>query len=244
MLFFLLNCIFYRLQRGRLLRVFADASRSCSSSAATTKLFIDGRVVESQTSRWIDLHNPATNEVVTRVPITTQDEMEQAVVAAKKAYSSWKNTSVLTRQQLMLKLQALIRRDMKKIATNITEEQGKTLADAEGDVLRGLQVVEHACAAGTLLQGETMANVAKDMDTVSHRVPLGVTAGICPFNFPAMIPLWMFPMALIAGNTSIIKPSERDPGNLFNLPQNNFQKLFKTSLQLSSETFLMWPPQN
>lgn len=89
------------------------------------------------------------------------------------------------------------------------------MADAEGDVLRGLQVVEHACSAGSLLQGETMANVAKDMDTVSHRIPLGVTAGICPFNFPAMIPLWMFPMALIAGNTSIIKPSERDPGMLY-----------------------------
>lgn len=112
----------------------------------------------------------------------------------------------------MLRLQALIRRDMKKLAANITEEQGKTLADAEGDVLRGLQVVEHACSAGTLLQGETMANVAKDMDTHSHRIPLGVTAGICPFNFPAMIPLWMFPMAVIAGNSSIIKPSERDPG--------------------------------
>lgn len=112
----------------------------------------------------------------------------------------------------MLKYQALIRRDIKKIAANITEEQGKTLADAEGDVMRGLQVVEHCCSAGSLMQGETMPGVAKDMDTLSYRLPLGVTAGIAPFNFPAMIPLWMFPMALIAGNTSIIKPSEKDPG--------------------------------
>lgn len=192
--------------------MLAVLNRQYASSPATTKLFIDGKTRESQTSKWIDLFNPATNELVTRVPQSTQDEMLQAVASSKEAYKSWKQTSVLTRQQVMLKYQALIRRDLKKIAANITEEQGKTLSDAEGDVIRGLQVVEHACSAGTLMQGETMPGVAKDMDTISYRLPLGVTAGIAPFNFPAMIPLWMFPMALIAGNTSIIKPSEKDPG--------------------------------
>lgn len=187
-------------------------SRQYSAAAGTTKLFIDGKARESQTKQWIDLYNPATNELVTKVPISTQDDMESAVASSKEAFKSWKQTSVLTRQQLMLKYQALIRRDIKKIAANITEEQGKTLADAEGDVMRGLQVVEHCCSAGSLMQGETMPGVAKDMDTLSYRLPLGVTAGIAPFNFPAMIPLWMFPMALIAGNTSIIKPSEKDPG--------------------------------
>lgn len=107
--------------------------------APTTKLFIDGKFQESQTTQWIDLHNPATNEVVTKVPQSTKQEMEAAVSAAKKAYDSWRHSTVLTRVQLMLKLQALIRRDIKKLAANITLEQGKTLTDAEGDVIRGLR---------------------------------------------------------------------------------------------------------
>lgn len=186
--------------------------RNYSNVAPTTKLFIDGQFVESKSSEWVDLLDPATNNLVTKVPVCTKEEMETAVQSAKNAFDSWKNTSVLTRQQLMLKLQAVIRRDLKKIAANITLENGKTLPDAEGDVMRGLQVVEHSCAAGTLLMGESMHNISKDMDIVSYKLPLGVTAGICPFNFPAMIPLWMFPLALIAGNTMVIKPSERDPG--------------------------------
>jgi malonate-semialdehyde dehydrogenase (acetylating)/methylmalonate-semialdehyde dehydrogenase len=186
--------------------------RHYSNVAPTTKLFIDGKFVDSQTTNWVDLHDPATNNLVTKVPQSTQAEMEAAVESSKKAYETWRQTSVLTRQQLMLKLQHVIRRDLKKLAANITLEQGKTLVDAEGDVIRGLQVVEHSCAAGSLLQGESLQNISKDMDIVSYKVPIGVTAGICPFNFPAMIPLWMFPLALIAGNTMVVKPSERDPG--------------------------------
>lgn len=186
--------------------------RQYSNVAPTTKLFIDGQFVESKATEWVDLHDPATNNLVTKVPQSTPEEMQAAVQSSQNAYESWKNTSVLTRQQLMLKLQAVIRRDMKKIAANITLEQGKTLADADGDVLRGVQVVEHACAAGTLLQGESLQSISKDMDITSYKVPIGVTAGICPFNFPAMVPLWMFPLALIAGNTMVLKPSERDPG--------------------------------
>jgi len=182
------------------------------ASVDTTKLFINGKFVESSTTDWIDLHNPATNEVVTRVPKATQGEMQAAVDAAKEAFKTWSRTSVLTRQQIMFNFQHIIKKNMKSLAANITREQGKTLADAEGDVLRGLQVVEHCCSITSLQQGETASEVAKDMDTVSFRIPLGVTAGITPFNFPAMIPLWMFPMAAVCGNTSIIKPSERDPG--------------------------------
>ncbi|XP_018565261.1 probable methylmalonate-semialdehyde dehydrogenase [acylating], mitochondrial [Anoplophora glabripennis] len=192
-----------------LLNVF---KRSYSNVAPTTKLFIDGQFVDSKATEWVDLYDPATNNLVTKVPLTTNSEMESALESSKNAFRTWSTTSVLTRQQIMLKLQAVIRRDMKKIAENITLEQGKTLADAEGDVLRGLQVVEHSCAAGTLLQGESLQNISKDMDIVSYKLPLGVTGGICPFNFPAMIPLWMFPLSLIAGNTMILKPSERDPG--------------------------------
>jgi len=186
--------------------------RRYMSSPATTKLFINGQFLESKTSKWIDLHNPATNEVVTRVPEATQDEMEAAVSAAEAAFPAWSETSILARQQVMFKLQQLIKENMSELAKSITLEQGKTLPDAEGDVIRGLQVVEHACSITSLQMGETMQSVTKDMDTYSYRVPLGVCAGITPFNFPAMIPLWMFPVALVCGNTYVIKPSERDPG--------------------------------
>ncbi|KAG1657000.1 putative methylmalonate-semialdehyde dehydrogenase [acylating], mitochondrial [Nymphon striatum] len=184
----------------------------CYSSAPTTKMFINGQFVESKTTEWIDVHNPATNEVVTRVPKCTQDEMESAVTAAKTAYESWSDMSILSRQQIMFKYQHLIKQNMKRLAESITLEQGKTLADAEGDVLRGLQVVEHACSITSLQLGETLPSISRDMDTHTYRVPLGVCAGITPFNFPAMIPLWMFPIATVCGNTYVIKPSERDPG--------------------------------
>ncbi|KAH7698786.1 methylmalonate-semialdehyde dehydrogenase, partial [Aphelenchoides avenae] len=198
-------------------RISVVSQRSLSVSqhalaTATVKNWIDGRAVDSKTSKWIELTNPATNEVIAQVPHTTPEELKQAVDSCQNALESWKKSSLLTRQQCMFKLQALIRRDLKKLAENITQEQGKTLPDAEGDVIRGLQVVEHACSVTSLLLGEHLPNVAKDMDTYSLRLPLGVTGGICPFNFPAMIPLWMFPMALVAGNTMLLKPSEQDPG--------------------------------
>lgn len=182
------------------------------STVPNTKLFINGKFVDSKTTDWIDLHNPATNEVVTRIPKSTQAEMQEAVAVAKEAFKTWSQTSVLTRQQLMFKYQDIIRKNMKELAKSITTEQGKTLIDAEGDVLRGLQVVEHCCSVTSLQLGETLPNISKDLDTYSYRLPLGVTAGITPFNFPAMIPLWMFPVAIACGNTSVIKPSERDPG--------------------------------
>ncbi|XP_067939225.1 probable methylmalonate-semialdehyde/malonate-semialdehyde dehydrogenase [acylating], mitochondrial [Watersipora subatra] len=181
-------------------------------TVTTTKLFLDGKFVESKTNEWVDLHNPATNEVITKVPVATQAEMEAAVSSCAKAFESWSQTTVLTRQQILFKFADLVRKNLKDIAANITQEQGKTLVDAEGDVMRGLQVLEHACSITSLCLGETLANVAKDMDIHSYREPLGVTAGITPFNFPAMIPLWMFPMAAACGNTMVVKPSERDPG--------------------------------
>lgn len=188
-------------------------SRSYSAAAApTTKLFINGKFVESKTNDWIDVHNPATNEVVTRVPKATQEEMLSAVDAAKEAFHPWSRASILTRQQVMFKYQQFIRENIHELAKIITLEQGKTLVDAEGDVLRGLQVVEHCCSITSLQLGETMPGISRDMDTHSYRIPLGVCSGIAPFNFPAMIPLWMFPVALVCGNTYVFKPSERVPG--------------------------------
>lgn len=145
------------------------------------------------------------------VPEATPEELKYAADSAAEAFKSWKKTSILHRQRKMLDLQLLIRDNMDRIAHSITLEQGKTLADARGDVLRGLQVVESACAIPHLLMGDTL-EVATDMDTYTIREPLGVVAGITPFNFPAMIPLWMFPLANVIGNTCIIKPSEKDPG--------------------------------
>lgn len=173
---------------------------------------IGGRFVDSESSDLVDVKNPATQEVVSQIPLTTNEEFKSAVSAAKTAFPSWKNTPITTRQRVMLKYQALIRNNMDKLAQNVTTEQGKTLKDAQGDVFRGLEVVEHACGMATLQMGEYVSNVSSGIDTYSIREPLGVCAGICPFNFPAMIPLWMFPIAVTCGNTFILKPSEKDPG--------------------------------
>lgn len=176
-----------------------------------TPWFIDNKFVASSTTQYIDLHDPATNSLVTRVPQNTDEELTAAVDSAAKAFESWKNTSVLARQAIMFKFVALIRENWDRLAASITLEQGKTFADAKGDVLRGLQVAEAACGAPELLKGELL-EVAKDMETRTYREPLGVVAAICPFNFPAMIPLWCIPIATVTGNTLILKPSERDPG--------------------------------
>jgi malonate-semialdehyde dehydrogenase (acetylating)/methylmalonate-semialdehyde dehydrogenase len=179
---------------------------------ATTPLFINNHLVESRTSHWLDVRNPATQELVSKVPFATHEEMKAAVSAADQAFKSWRKTSLMTRQRMMLNFQALIREHMDDIAKLITIQHGKTLQDARGDVLRGLQVVEHACSITSLYLGETIADIATDMDTYSYREPLGVCAGVTPFNFPAMMPLWMFPMAIVCGNTFILKPSEQVPG--------------------------------
>lgn len=173
--------------------------------------FLNNEFVDSATSQWIDLKDPATNRLVTRVPQSTSEEMKAAVDSAEKAFQSWKRTSIMSRQQVIFRLTALIRENMDRLAANIVLEQGKTFADAKGDVLRGLQVVETACGITTQMPGEVL-EVAKDMETRSYREPLGVVAAICPFNFPAMIPLWSIPIAAVTGNTIVLKPSERDPG--------------------------------
>mmetsp|Transcript_18115 Transcript_18115/g.22012 ORF Transcript_18115/g.22012 Transcript_18115/m.22012 type:complete len:527 (-) Transcript_18115:1860-3440(-) len=188
------------------------AFRSFSTNPPTVKNFINGEFVESSTDKWIELTNPATNEVIGLVPETTQEEMQQAAESAKKAQKEWAEVSTQNRVRVMLDYQKLIRDNIETLAENITYEQGKTLADARGDVIRGLEVVEQCASIASLMQGETAENVSKDMDTYSYRKPLGVCAGIAPFNFPAMIPLWMFPVAVTCGNSMIMKPSEKNPG--------------------------------
>jgi malonate-semialdehyde dehydrogenase (acetylating)/methylmalonate-semialdehyde dehydrogenase len=181
------------------------------AEAPTVKLLLDGKFIDSKSSEWHDVVNPATQEVLAQVPFATDEEINAAVASAKAAYKTWKNTPIAARARVMLKLQALVREHMTRIAHTLSAEQGKTLADAEGDVFRGLEVVEHACSIGSLQLGEFAENVAGGVDTYTLRQPIGVCAGITPFNFPAMIPLWMFPMAIVCGNTFVLKPSEQDP---------------------------------
>jgi len=197
----------------------APSSSFLRRFSAKTKLFINGEFVDSKSDSWLDVPNPATQEVVTRVPMTTKSEMNAAVDAAAAAFKSWRNTPVTSRQRVMFNLQHLIRRDQEKIAECVVLENGKTLADARGDVFRGLEVVETATNVAPAMMGETVESLAANVDTYSYRQPLGVCAGICPFNFPAMIPLWMFPIALATGNTYVLKPSERTPGAAMMLAQ-------------------------
>ncbi len=180
-------------------------------SPPVVPMLINGEFVQSKATQFFDVTNPATGEVIAKVPQCTQEEMKAAAANSHEAFKSWREVSVSNRVRIMLKYQQLIRDNMKALVNQLTEEQGKTLTDAEGDVFRGLEVVEHSCSMGTLLQGDTIENVSAHMDLYSYRQPLGVTAGICPFNFPAMIPLWMFPMSITCGNTTIMKPSEKVP---------------------------------
>lgn len=183
----------------------------CMSTIPLLKMLVDGKFVESKSTKFVDVHNPATNEILARVPLSTPEEMTAAVASAKKAFQEWRETPISKRQRVMFNYQALIRDNMDKIAEILTAEQGKTLEDAKGDIFRGLEVVEHSCSTATLMMGETAGNVASHVDLYSYRQPLGVVAGVCPFNFPAMIPLWMFPLATACGNTFVMKPSERVP---------------------------------
>ena len=181
-----------------------------ASSVPTVKLLINGEFVESQTSEWREVINPATQEVLAKVPFATA-EVETAIASAAEAFKTWRKTPIGARARIFLKYQQLIREHMPELAATLTAEQGKTLADAEGDVFRGLEVVEHAAGIGNLQLGELANNVANGVDTYTVIQPIGVCAGTTPFNFPAMIPLWMFPMAIVTGNTFVLKPSEQDP---------------------------------
>ncbi|EKE71009.1 CoA-acylating methylmalonate-semialdehyde dehydrogenase [Gallaecimonas xiamenensis] len=177
----------------------------------TVPLFIDGQFVPSRSEQFIDVTNPADNSVIAKVPCATQGEMEAAVESAKQAFLEWKETPVSQRARVMLRYQQLLKDHHDEIATILAGETGKTFEDAKGDVWRGIEVVEHAANIASLMMGETVENVARGIDCYSLTQPLGVCAGITPFNFPAMIPLWMFPLAIACGNTFILKPSEQDP---------------------------------
>jgi malonate-semialdehyde dehydrogenase (acetylating) / methylmalonate-semialdehyde dehydrogenase len=173
--------------------------------------FIGGKAVAGKSGRFADVFTPATGEVIARVPLANATELDAAVQSAKQAFPSWSKTAPLTRARVMFKYKELLERNRDKLAAMIGSEHGKVLADAVGEVTRGIEVVEFVCGAPQLLKGEFTENVGTNVDSYSVRQPLGVCAGITPFNFPAMVPMWMYPVAIACGNTFILKPSERDP---------------------------------
>ena len=159
----------------------------------------------------LPIYNPATGEVIGQVPMSGAKEVDAAVKAAVAAYKSWSRTAVMERVRLMFRYKALLEEHFEDLASIITRHHGKTLEESRGEVRRGIEVVDFACGAPTLLQGRTMRDVSAGVDQDLYRYPVGVCAGIPPFNFPVMIPLWMFPLAVVAGNTFVLKPSERTP---------------------------------
>ncbi|MDO6641519.1 CoA-acylating methylmalonate-semialdehyde dehydrogenase [Shewanella sp. 10N.286.51.B2] len=175
------------------------------------KHYIAGEFTEGTGSQNIDVTNPANNSVIANINAATVAEVNQAIDSAKQAFTTWKEVPVSERARVMLRYQHLLKEHHDEIATILAQETGKTFEDAKGDVWRGIEVAEHACNIASMLMGETVENVARNIDTYSYTQPLGVCAGITPFNFPAMIPLWMFPLAIACGNTFILKPSEQDP---------------------------------
>ena len=174
-------------------------------------LWIDGRAVPAQTKRYGEVTNPATGEVIRHVPLGNAQDVDAAVGAASAALPAWRASPPLRRARILMRFRELMDAHKKSLAAIVTEEHGKTLADAEGSITRGIEVVEFATGIPHLLKGEFSENVGTDVDSWSLRQAVGVCAGITPFNFPAMVPMWMFPVALACGNTFILKPSERDP---------------------------------
>ena len=176
------------------------------------KNYINGKWVESSATERFDVICPLTQDVIAQVPLSPESEFNEAVANAKDTFQSWKKVPISQRIRYMLKYQQLLKDNADDIAAMITKEHGKSLVDSAGDVFRGYEVVEHACSFGSLAQGESMQGVAGGVDIYSYREPLGVMAGICPYNFPAMIPLWMYPLSITLGNTYVMKPSERVAG--------------------------------
>jgi len=173
--------------------------------------FINGERVAGTSGRSGDVYNPATGEVTKTVPFASADEVGTAIAAAAEAQPAWAATPPAKRAQVMFSFRDLLIRNMDELAELVSSEHGKTLEDAKGEVTRGLEIVEFACGIPHLLKGEYSDSVAAGVDSFSNRQPVGVCAGITPFNFPAMVPMWMFPLSIACGNTFVLKPSERDP---------------------------------
>ena len=181
------------------------------SSNNIVKHFINGQQTSGGEERLGDIYNPATGKVIRQTPLATKAQVEQAVTAAKEAFPAWSKTTPLRRSRIMAKFKFLLDDNLEKIAASISLEHGKVLSDAISEAARGIEVVEYAMGGPNLLKTEMTDNVGTDVDSHSLRQSLGVVAGITPFNFPGMVPMWMFPIAIVCGNTFVLKPSEKVP---------------------------------
>ncbi|UVO09746.1 CoA-acylating methylmalonate-semialdehyde dehydrogenase [Pectobacterium polonicum] len=177
----------------------------------TVSNFIQGAIASSNSQRYAAVYNPATGEQIRQVVMSDKAEVEQAIASAAAAFPAWSKHSPLRRARVLFRFKALLEERMDTLARLISQEHGKVYSDAVGEVTRGLEVVEFACGIPHLQKGEHSANVGTGVDSYSLMQPLGVCVGITPFNFPAMVPMWMFPIALATGNTFVLKPSEKDP---------------------------------
>jgi malonate-semialdehyde dehydrogenase (acetylating)/methylmalonate-semialdehyde dehydrogenase len=189
----------------------AETRERTGSELATVTHWIDGKSWDGAVERWGDVFDPATGRPQARVAFASSAVVEAAVASATRAAASWGRASLAVRMRTLFAFRQLVEARKKELAEILTREHGKVLADAMGEVNRGLEVIEFACGAAQLLKGEFSENVSTDVDTYSIRQPLGVVAGITPFNFPAMVPMWMYPIAIACGNAFILKPSEKDP---------------------------------
>jgi malonate-semialdehyde dehydrogenase (acetylating) / methylmalonate-semialdehyde dehydrogenase len=177
----------------------------------TCKMLVGGKWTESKATEFATVANPSTGETIARVPMGGKSDVDTAVQAAQKAFQSWRDVPVVERARIMFKFKALLEQNYEAIAKSVCREHGKTLPEAKASVFRGIEVVEFACGIPSMIMGECMENIASNVDIETMRHPLGVCAGITPFNFPAMVPLWMYPIAITCGNTFILKPSEKVP---------------------------------
>jgi len=182
-----------------------------SSDVLVLDNFIGGRWVKAHATEYFDVHNPAAGEVIGRTPLSTAADVDAAVASATNAFPAWRDTPVNARAQVLYRLKALMERDFEELARTVTTEHGKTLYEARGSVRRGIECVEVACGAPSLMQGLGLEDIATGIDCHVVRQPIGVCAAIAPFNFPAMVPLWFLPFAIVTGNTFVLKPSEQVP---------------------------------
>ena len=173
--------------------------------------FIGGSRVKSKADRFTDVYNPATGEVIARTPLAPVEEVREAIKSSAQAFPAWAATPPAKRAEIMFNFRDLLKEHLDQLAPLLSLEHGKTLDDAKGEIGRGIEVVEFACGIPHLLKGEYSENVARGIDSYTIRQPVGVCAGITPFNFPAMVPMWMYPVAIACGNTFVLKPSEKDP---------------------------------
>ncbi len=178
---------------------------------SVVKNYIDGQWVESNASETVDIINPANKQVIGKTPLGTSHDVDLAVASAKKAFVTWRQTPVIDRVQVLFRLKTLLEDHAEELARLITLENGKIIAESRGDVRRGIQMVEVACGMPNMMMGQQSEDIASGIDCHTIRQPMGVFAGITPFNFPAMVPMWFWPFAIATGNTYVLKPSERVP---------------------------------